>query len=67
LIAWYRELVERAFEAPAEVARELAALPFEIRGYESVKDRRIEAARARAEKLLASTGSGRLVGSRSLD
>jgi indolepyruvate ferredoxin oxidoreductase len=67
LIAWYRELVEQALELPVETARELAALPFGIRGYEAVKDRAIERARERARLLLESSGSGNLVGSRSPD
>ena len=57
LVPWYRELVEKAFDLPAEAALEIAALPLSIRGYESIKDRSIERAQARASELLARPAS----------
>jgi indolepyruvate ferredoxin oxidoreductase len=53
LPAWYEALVDKALACPdGNVAKELCALPDLIRGYEQVKERSVEKARAAAEELL---------------
>lgn len=54
LVDWYCQLVEQALLCPdAQIARQLCALPEMIRGYEHIKERSIERARAAATELLA--------------
>ena len=54
LVAWYEEILAAVTAAPASPeSAELAALPLSIRGYESIKDRHVAAAQARAAELLA--------------
>ncbi|HLI29216.1 MAG TPA: DUF6537 domain-containing protein, partial [Chloroflexota bacterium] len=56
LIGWYARLVgevlARLSPATHAVAVEIATLPDQIRGYEQIKERNIEAARRRAAELL---------------
>jgi indolepyruvate ferredoxin oxidoreductase len=54
LVDWYCQLVEQALLCPdSQIARQLCALPEMIRGYEHIKERSIERARAAATELLA--------------
>ncbi|MEP7367550.1 MAG: indolepyruvate ferredoxin oxidoreductase family protein [Acidobacteriota bacterium] len=54
LIAWYEGILKTLASAPVSPeSAELAALPLSIRGYESIKDRHIASAQARAKELLA--------------
>ena len=60
LITWYEDILERLLTVPSTPASaELAALPLTIRGYESLKDRHIETARARAVTILEQINSPR--------
>ena len=53
LIAWYRDLVCECLDMEDQArARELAALPDQIRGYENIKLESIRKVKARAAELL---------------
>jgi indolepyruvate ferredoxin oxidoreductase len=53
LIGWYKDLVRQATAgANPEAALQIAMLPDQIRGYESVKEKNVAAAREKAAELL---------------
>ncbi len=57
LIEWYKDLIRRVMDqydsSNARTALEIAALPDQIRGYEQIKERSVQAVKKAAEEKLA--------------
>jgi indolepyruvate ferredoxin oxidoreductase len=65
LVGWYKDLVRRVMErmddGNVEAAVEVVALAGQIRGFESVKERSVEAVKKAAAEKLAGLGKPELV------